>query len=99
MQAVTVEALTTVAGLAIVTGVVLFALRKALNLTAELMDRFGALLSMLIAIVFAVIASLALGLVAGTDLLQAVLNGIFAGLAASGGFDVINGAHKAATDQ
>lgn len=96
METVTVDALTTVAGLAVVTGVVLFAIRKALALSADMMDRFGALFAMLIAILFAVLASLVLGLTAGTDLLQAVLNGVFAGLTASGGYDLINGATKAA---
>lgn len=97
MESVTVDALTTVAGLAIVTAVVVFALRKALNLSGELMDRFGAVMAMLIAIVLAIVASLVLGLTAGIDLLQAVLNGLFAGLAASGGYDVVNGTVKAAS--
>lgn len=96
MEAVTVQALTTVAGLAIVTGVIVAVLRKALNLSGEAMDRWGALLSILVGIVLAILATFVLSLTAGTDLLQAALNGLFGGLAASGGFDVINGATKAA---
>lgn len=95
MEAVTVQALTTVAGLAIVTAILVGVVRKAAKLSGEAMDQWGAVLSMGIAVVLAIVASLTLGIAGGTDLFQAILNGIFGGLAASGGFDVLNGARKA----
>jgi sugar phosphate permease len=98
MEAVTVDALTTVAGLALVTGIIVYIIRKTANLSGAQMDRFGAAISMGVGIVLAILATLALGLVDGVNLMQAVLNGLFAGLAASGGFDVINGGRKAAQD-
>lgn len=99
MEAVQVQALTTVAGLASVTVIIVFIVRRALNLTGELMDRFGALIAVVVAVVLALVADVALNLTAGTDLLQAALNGLFAGLAASGGFDVLNGVSKAVKNE
>lgn len=98
MEAVTVSALTTIAGLALITGLVLGVVSRALDWSGQTMDRFGALISILIAVVFAILATLALGIFSGVDLLQAVLNGIVAGLTASGGYDLLNGANKARTD-
>ena len=95
MEAITVQALTTVAGLAIVVGMIVFILRKALNLTSSAMNRYGALISVAVAIVLAIAAGFALNLVSGSDLLQGMLNGLAAGLLASGGYDVVNGANKA----
>ncbi len=96
MEAITVQALTTVAGLALVTGLVIPVIRKVLNLSGEMMDRFGALLAILTAVVLAVVAGVVLNLVSGADIVQDILNGLVAGLAAAGGYDVVNGAAKAA---
>lgn len=95
MEAVTVQALTTVAGLAIVVAILVGVVRKAAKLSGETMDQWGAVLSMGIGVVLAIAAALTLHVEGGPDLFQAILNGIFGGLAASGGFDVVNGARKA----
>jgi hypothetical protein len=99
MDAVTVSALTTVAGLALVTGIIVAVIRKAGNLSGEAMDRWGALISITVGIVLALVGSFAFDLIGRLDLLQAVLNGLFGGLAASGGFDVLNGGRKALADR
>ena len=80
--------LTTVAGAAILTAVLVFLIGKVWKPTPEQADRFLPLISVLVGIIVVVVASLALGL-GGSDLVQGVVNGIFAGLAASGGYDVI----------
>lgn len=92
MEAVTVQALTTVAGLALVTGMVVFIIRSTLALTDDIMKRVGALISVGVAVLLAIVADLVLHLTTGNDLLQAALNGLVAGLAASGGYDVVRGA-------
>lgn len=99
MDPVTVDALTTVAGLTIVTGIIVALIRRPLNLSGEFMDRFGAVLSVIVAIVLAIVASLVLNLIDGQNIVQDALNGLFAGLAASGGYDAINGGIKAAQDR
>lgn len=95
LEAITIQALTTVAGLAIFVGIVVAALRKALAISGEAMDRWGALLAIFVGVITAILAGFTLGLVGRADIAQDVLNGIFGGLIASGGFDVINGARKA----
>ena len=99
MENITVQMLTTVAGLALVTGMIVFVIRKAAALSADVMDSFGALLSILIAIVLAIVAGVVLGSSSGIDIVQGVLNGLVAGLAASGGYDVLNGGAKAVADR
>jgi hypothetical protein len=98
MEAVTVQALTTIGGLALVTAMVVFIVRKAGNLSGQFMDRFGALMAVAIAVALALVAGVVLHFTAGTDLVQAALNGLVAGLAASGGYDVVNGTAKATSD-
>lgn len=99
MGQITVEMLTTVAGLALVTGMIVFVIRKAAALSGAAMDRFGALLSVAVAIVLAIVAGVVTGSTAGIDVVQGVLNGLVAGLAASGGYDVLSGGRKALIDR
>lgn len=95
MEAITVDALLTTAGLSTVTVILVMVLRQVLDLSGQAMDRFGAAIAIGVATVLSLLATLVFGLVSGTDLFQAVLNGIFGGLAAAGGYDVLNGARKA----
>ena len=85
MGAPTLASLQTVAGATILTWALMYVIVRALALTADALDRFGALLAVLIGVVVTV-AAVALGVVnaAAPDFGQAVVNGIFAGLAAVG---------------
>lgn len=97
LDAPTVQALTTVAGLALVTGLVVILIRNAWRPTPEQSDRFLPVVSVGVGVALAIIASLVLGLTQSVDLFQAVINGLVAGLGASGGYDLINGLGKAAS--
>lgn len=95
LQPITIEALTTVAGLALVAGLVVALIQRPLNLSGAFMDRFGAVLSVVVACVLAIVADMALNVLSGSGIVQDLLNGLVAGLAASGGYDALNGAGKA----
>lgn len=85
MDAPTIQDLLTVAGLTIVTVAILAVLMPILKLTEENANRFGPLLAIGIAVILAVIATWTI--VTGPtrqDFLTAVINGLFAGLAAIG---------------
>lgn len=99
MDTITVQALTTITGLALVTGLIVPVIRKVLALSGEVMDRFGAVLSIGVAVVLALLAGIVLGATDGVNLFQDALNGLVAGLAAAGGYDVVNGAAKAARNE
>lgn len=84
MEAPTTETLVTVAGLTAATVATLAVILPALNLTEELANRFGPLLAVGVAELWTILATVALGAVAGSDIINVVLVGVFAGLAAVG---------------
>jgi hypothetical protein len=86
---VQVGSLLTISGLTVVTGLIVEAIKRAANLGADIVSRFGPLLSMSVGIVLGLIAVFILN---GADvtpetIFQAVLTGIFSGAAASGLYD------------
>ncbi len=94
LTAPTVQALTTVAGAAVLVAVLLFVGVKAAKPSADFMDRFGPLIAVGLGVLVVLFAEFVLKTTATEDLGQGVINGIFAGLTAAGGYDVINGLTK-----
>jgi uncharacterized YccA/Bax inhibitor family protein len=85
MEAPTIEQLTTVAGVTIAVVAILAVLMPILNLSTEQANRFGPLLAVGVGIVIAIVATWTI--VDGPTkqhFLSAVINGLFAGLAAVG---------------
>lgn len=85
MDAPTIEALRTVAGAAILTAVLVQLLLNTLTLAPATQDRIGPLIAVAVGIVVVEIATFTI--LTGpnrTDVLQGVVNGIFAGLASMG---------------
>lgn len=84
MEAPTTETLVTVAGLTVATVLTLAVLLPALNLSTEVANRFGPLLAVGIAEVWTILATLALGIFTAPDIINVVMVGLVAGLAAIG---------------
>ena len=85
MDAPSIAALTTVAGITVVTWALMYVVVRAAAFTQATLDRFGPLLAVGIAVVVAVLA-VVVGIVnpGRADFGQAIVNGLFAGLAAIG---------------
>ena len=81
-----VTALLTISGVTVVTIIVMEVVKRAAELSAGALDRFGALLAIATATVLALLALFVVNgtAVAPESVLQAVLVGIFGGAAASG---------------
>lgn len=76
--------LLTVAGLSIVTTLIVKIITSAWKPTADQIDRFGPLLAVVVALVVAIPAAL----YTGADPIQAVLTALIAGSSAAGIYDV-----------
>ncbi len=86
-----VEALTTVAGAAVVVSLLFEVLKRAIRPSPDVLDRFGALAAMALGVVVVLVASFVLGLIGdGASLVAAILNGISAGLMAIGMFKTVD---------
>lgn len=88
-DAPTVSSLVTLAGATAATLVIVEVLKRALALTAEQKSRYLPLISVVVGILIALLGTYALGLTARVDLVQALITGLFAGVAASGTFDLV----------
>jgi hypothetical protein len=87
----TLDTLTTVGGVGLVTTIVVEIILRALAWTDAQKGRFAPLLAVFIGIVFAELAVLGLGLTAANDFVTALLVGIFGGATAIGIHDVTTG--------
>ena len=101
MEAPTIEALTTVGGIALLVVAIQAVLMPALRLSPEASDRFGPLIAAGLGITVGVVAIMVLGIARPDTLLTAVIAGLFGGLQAIGihqvGKHSIAGAGKEAT--
>lgn len=99
MEAPAIATLTTVAGAAILTTVLLqFVVFPLLNLSPATKDRFGAIIAILVGVVIVEVATFTV--VTGAtkqDVAQGLVNGIFAGLSAIGIHSVATGVGKPAS--
>lgn len=84
MDSATVASLATVAGAAAFVAVLLQLILNTLQLDSATQDRFGPLMAVGLGILVTVVASFTIGTHASQDLVQAVVNGILAGLSAIG---------------
>lgn len=85
MDAPTLQALTTVAGITIAVAAIEAFLLPALNLSADLNNRFGPLLAVILGVIIGIAATWVVVTGVGKqDIAVAVVNGIFGGLAAVG---------------
>lgn len=90
MDAPTLQALTTVAGITIAVAAIEAFLLPALKLSDEATNRFGPLLAVGLGIIISVIATWVVVTGVGKqDIASAVVNGIFGGLAAIGTHSVV----------
>ncbi len=99
MDAPTVESWGTLAGVTAVVIVVTAIVKQVWQPTDAQSTRFMPLVSIVTGIVTSLLGTLALNLIAGTDLLQAAIVGLFAGFSASGLYDTIRGGAKVVKDQ
>ena len=85
MDAPALSSLTTVAGISLVVTAIEAFLLPALNLSTEASNRFGPLLAVILGIIVALVATFTIVTGVGReDVVSAILNGIFGGLAAIG---------------
>lgn len=83
------EALTTIAGAAIIVMVLFEVLKRAIRPDPDALDRFGPLAAIGLGVVIILLASFAFGLIGdGASLFVAVYNGAMSGLIAIGFFKV-----------
>jgi len=82
----------TLAGAAVLTGILVEVLKRALAWGAAQVDRFGPLVAVVVGVLVTVLVSLARPIPAGLDVAEAiasaVITGILAGAAASGLYDL-----------
>ena len=84
MDTPTIDQLVSVAGASLVTWAVLQVAIRAWSPSSATLDRFGPLLAVGVAEAVVLGATFVLGLTASADLAQALVTGLFAGLAAQG---------------
>jgi len=85
MDAPTIQALTTVAGAALLTGVLVqYIALPLLNLSPETRDRLGPIVAIVVGIIVVEVATFTVLTPTRVDVVQGAVNGIFAGLAAIG---------------
>lgn len=88
------SAFTTIGGAVVVVAIVVEAIKRAWNPGPATADRFLPLLSYAVGIAVVIVADIGLGLFGTPNLVAAVFTGIFAGAAASGIYDGLNGVAK-----
>lgn len=89
MDAPTIQALTTVAGAAILVAVLVQVFMQTAQPDGPTADRYGPILAIITGIVVVVTATWVIGGATRLDAAQAVVNGIFAGLASMGIHNVV----------
>lgn len=88
-EGLTLLQLTTVAGIASGTTLLSELLWRTAAASDAIKERFGPIVAVAIGVVLAIVASLLLGF-GGTDLAQAIVNGVVGGLTAIGIHDVLS---------
>ena len=88
MEGLTIDQLTTVAGLTTACTLLSFLFWKTVSVAAATVDRFGPVVAVLIGVVVGVGAGALLGQ-GSLDLAQDVVNGVVAGLASMGVYDLV----------
>jgi hypothetical protein len=94
LDAPTLEALTSVAGATILILPITEIIKRAINLSGPMQDRWMPVISMLVGIGVVLIADFGLGLVARADLVSGIVTGMFAGFASCGLYDTYRGFAK-----
>lgn len=83
-----VGTLTTIAGVALLTGIVVGALTKFLNWSGDVKDRVAPLASLVVGVVLGLLGlGLNVGPIARQDVVVAIVTGLFGGATASGLYD------------
>jgi len=89
MDAVTVQALGSIAGVAIVVLAIVQVLKPALAWPQATQDRFMPLIAVLLGVVVGLVGTAVLGGLSGVSVAQALLNGLFGGLSAVGLYSTV----------
>lgn len=99
MEVPTLVALTTFGGASALTLVLVEVLKRAWNPDPATGERFLPLLSIAIGIFVVLLGAFGLGLLGRAEIVQAIVTGIFAGVSASGTYDLIRGSANAILDK